>query len=393
VTAARLRLAWIAPTFQLDADDSWSPGLTALAHRVAERCDLVVYALRSRGGRERFQVGRVEVRAFPPGPPAGVRALRRAGPFVRTLAALLGAPARSRPDLVHALWAGEPALAGAIAAGLARRPLILSSMGGEAAALPAVGFGGALTLSGRLFLAAGAKAARVVTAGSTWHAAVLCARLGEGTPIEVMPLGVDLARFGGEGGRRHARPPGAPPVLLAVGSLLPVKGHRLLVEALSLLARRGPPELGGVRLRIVGEGPERGALEALAARHGLVARVELPGEVAHGAMPAEYAAADLFVLSSHYESQCLALVEALACRLPTASTPVGLAPELLGDGRAGELAERPSPEALAAALERLLLRREAWPELGARARDAAAPFALERTTARWLDLYGRVAGA
>ena len=53
----RLRLAWITPTYQLDAADAWSPGLTALAHRLAEQHDLVVYSLHSRGARERFRIG------------------------------------------------------------------------------------------------------------------------------------------------------------------------------------------------------------------------------------------------------------------------------------------------------------------------------------------------
>jgi glycosyltransferase involved in cell wall biosynthesis len=249
-----------------------------------------------------------------------------------------------------------------------------------------VGFGGGRTSSGRLLFAAGAAAAGTVTALSRWHAEVLRARLGPERPIAIAHLGVDLRRFGGATGPapRHL---GSDPLLLAVGSLLPVKGHAPLIEALPILIRRLPPALRGVRLRIVGDGPERAALAALISRLGLGARVELAGEVPYQAMPAQYAAADLFVHASHYESQCLSLLEALACGLPVVSTPVGLAPELLADGGAGELAAGPSPEALASALERLLLRAEPWPELSAKARRVALPYAVERTTDEWLNIY------
>jgi glycosyltransferase involved in cell wall biosynthesis len=390
MTSRRLRLAWITPTYQLDADDFWSPGLTALAHRLAEQHDLVVYSLRSRGGLTRFRVGQVEVRAFAAGPPAGLRAVERLGPLVRAISSLMREPADRRPDVVHAIWATEPALAGAIAAPLIDRPLLVSSMGGEPASLPAIGFGGARTIAGRVFLGAGVAAAHTITCGSKWHSQVLRARIGCAKPIAVMPLGVDFARFA-RPSDPFPRPLAAPARLLTVGSLLPVKGHRLLIEALPILLPRLPPDLRGLCLRIVGEGPERPALETLISRLGLGARVKLAGQVGYRAMPAEYAAADLFVLSSHYESQCLALVEALASGLPAVSTAVGLAPELLADRQAGELAPEISREGLASALERLLLRRDTWPELQSSAQEVALPFANDRTTSKWVDLYRQIA--
>jgi glycosyltransferase involved in cell wall biosynthesis len=385
----RLRLAWITPSFQLDEDDVWSPGLTALAHRLAEQHELIVYSLRSRGGRSRFRVGNVEVHAFPAGPPAGVRRAERIGPIIRAVSQLVRDSKNRPPDVIHALWATEPAVVGAIAARLVGRPLLVSSMGGEPASLPAIGFGGARTVAGRVCLGTGVAAARMLTSGSKWHAEVLRARIGSARPIAVTPLGIDLERFD----RPAVTPPpplGDPLRLLAVGSLLPVKGHRLLVEALALLRARGGPEARGLRLRIVGEGPERAALEASIARLALGDWIELAGQVEPRAMPAEYAAADLFVLSSHYESQCLALLEALASGLPVASTAVGLAPELLAEGR-GELARAATAEGLESALRALLARREAWQSLQLAARRVAAPFANVRTTERWLQIYRSLA--
>jgi glycosyltransferase involved in cell wall biosynthesis len=167
--------------------------------------------------------------------------------------------------------------------------------------------------------------------------------------------------------------------VLAVGSLLPVKGHARLIEAMTML-----PEL---RLKIVGEGPERAVLQALINKLGLNTRVCLAGAVEPEAMPEMYAEADLLALASYYESQCMALLEGLACGLPVVAAPVGLAPELLADGSAGELAADNSPAALAEALTRLLRRRADWLELRRSARIAAARVSLDFCTAQLLDLY------
>src|SRR5262245_46019708 len=114
MSAPRLRVAWIAPTFQLDASDEWSPGLTALAHRIADQHELIVYALDGRGGRERFRIGEVQVRAFSGG----------VGGLPGTAQALLAETRARRPDVVHALWATQPALVGAVVASVVRRPLV-----------------------------------------------------------------------------------------------------------------------------------------------------------------------------------------------------------------------------------------------------------------------------
>ena len=99
-----------------------------------------------------------------------------------------------------------------------------------------------------------------------------------GEQVHLVPHGVDLERF-----RATDPPRGAgPAVLLAVGRLVAKKGFDVLIEA---AARVELP----FRLRIVGEGPEREALERLIASRELGRRVELCGPRTHAELPGEYA--------------------------------------------------------------------------------------------------------
>jgi glycosyltransferase involved in cell wall biosynthesis len=98
--------------------------------------------------------------------------------------------------------------------------------------------------------------------------------------------------------------------LLAVGRLHPQKDHVSLIRAFAVVAETMPDW----HLRILGEGDERSMLEHEIKRLGLADRVEMPGAVTD--MSAEYAAAQLYVIPSLYESQGLATVEAMAHGLP-----------------------------------------------------------------------------
>jgi glycosyltransferase involved in cell wall biosynthesis len=102
-------------------------------------------------------------------------------------------------------------------------------------------------------------------------------------------------------------------VVISAGRLIPQKDYPTLLRAFALL-----PEPSSARLIIVGEGPERPRLEALAAELGIADRIHLPG---FDANPWRWMArADLFVLSSRWEGHPNALLEALALGLPAVIT-------------------------------------------------------------------------
>lgn len=84
-------------------------------------------------------------------------------------------------------------------------------------------------------------------------------------------------------------------------------------------------------LQLAGSGPLRGRVEELARSLGVAKQVRFLGEVPYEQLPAIYAAADLKVISSEYESFCFAAIEAMASGLPVVTTDCGWVPKLIGD--------------------------------------------------------------
>jgi len=142
--------------------------------------------------------------------------------------------------------------------------------------------------------------------------------------------------------------PGEPPVIVALGRLVPQKDFGTLIEAFAKVSRQRP-----ARLMILGEGAERAALEALVARHGLGSHVTLPGWVVNP-YPL-LMRSQLFVLSSRWEGLPTVLIEALFCGLPVVATDCPSGPdEILEGGRYGALVPVGNVDALAAAILRAL---------------------------------------
>lgn len=144
--------------------------------------------------------------------------------------------------------------------------------------------------------------------------------------------------------------PGCPPVVLAVGRLHPVKDFPTLLRAFARVENHAGP-----RLVILGEGGERAALENLAAELGIAERVSLPGWKRNPF--ALMRRARLFVVSSHAESLCNVLIEAMACGCPVISTDgpyVNGPEEILENGQWGGLVPVGDDGALAAAMEKAL---------------------------------------
>ncbi len=177
-------------------------------------------------------------------------------------------------------------------------------------------------------------------------------RIGDlpGGTVAVVENGVDPDFFKPglrTGFRKRWGIPGSATLVLNVGRLDPVKGQDLLVEALGLLDKT-------YHLVIVGEGPYKAHLEALAEKKGLADRVHLVGPLPPKDLSLCYRDADIFALPSRREGCPNALLEALASGVPCAARAVGAVPSILEEGRLGTLVTEEGPEALAAALARTL---------------------------------------
>jgi colanic acid/amylovoran biosynthesis glycosyltransferase len=203
------------------------------------------------------------------------------------------------------------------------------------------------------------KMARVFAAGDLFLVNTRFARAqleGLGCPpgkIAILPQGTDLSRFPF---RERQAPEDGRYAVLTVARLTPEKGVLYAVRAMSLLAQRHPR----LEYRIVGEGPERAALEREAASLGLSGQVTLLGPFSGRQLSRHYAEAHAFVLPSlkaengWQETQGVVIQEAQASGLPVIATRTGGIPECVIDGQTGLLVPDRDPGALAAAIERLI---------------------------------------
>lgn len=158
------------------------------------------------------------------------------------------------------------------------------------------------------------------------------------------------------------------PLLLAVGNLIPEKGHWLAVEALA--------RIEGATLIIAGNGPERSALLARARKLGVADRLRLPGSLPHALLPAFFTAADVTVHPSLVEGFGNARLESLACGTPLVTTAVGDAALIVDRPAAGRIVEA-EPQAIAEAVRSLL----AQPPLAETVRAKIQDFSWARQSA------------
>jgi glycosyltransferase involved in cell wall biosynthesis len=135
------------------------------------------------------------------------------------------------------------------------------------------------------------------------------------------------------------------PLLLAVGNLIPEKGHRLAIEALARLDR--------ATLIVAGEGPERAPLWKQAGALGVRDRLRMPGSVPHALLPGLFGAADVTIHTSFVEGFSNVRMESLACGTPLVTTSVGEAAYLMDRPAAGRIVP-PDPAAIAEAVLDLL---------------------------------------
>jgi glycosyltransferase involved in cell wall biosynthesis len=199
--------------------------------------------------------------------------------------------------------------------------------------------------------------------------------------VHTVHCGVDIERFAAAG----SAPRDGAVSVLTVAQLARRKGIDVLLDALARLRARDV----AIRAVIVGDGDERGALEARARELGLDGAVTFAGPVGQDRITDYYAQANVFCLPSFAEGIPIVLMEAMAQQLPVVATRIMGVPELVEHGRSGLLVSPARADELAAALEEL----EGDPVLrgqlgrGARERVAEA-FELHTCVARLRDVLG-----
>jgi colanic acid/amylovoran biosynthesis glycosyltransferase len=207
--------------------------------------------------------------------------------------------------------------------------------------------------------------------------------------IEIAPMGVDASVFK----RDAAYQPYAGHGDLRVFSCSRLnhgKGHRVLIEAVHVLACEGLP----VKLEIAGEDDHGGCghrreLEALIKSFQLGNRVTLLGAVAEEVVREHLMHAHVFVLASLDEALGVAIMEAMSMEVPVVATKVGGVAELVSDGIDGMLVASSNPDAIAHAVRMIAANPEIARRLGAQSRKKiVGQFTSERSAAAIARLTG-----
>ncbi len=201
----------------------------------------------------------------------------------------------------------------------------------------------------------------------------------------------DLFRPHASGFRKQHGIPDDDLVLLYVARFQDFKNHEMLVRAFHAFQR----DWTQARLLLVGSGPLERSVRQQVRQLGLGARVQFLGEVPYDRMPDLYAAADIKVISSWYESFCFAALEAMATGLPIVTTDCGWVPKLIGNGAGGRVVPLNNAASFAAAMLELARDPGLRRTLGRANRETVVrDYRWETSAAKLLDLYRRLmAGA
>lgn len=224
-------------------------------------------------------------------------------------------------------------------------------------------------------------AASFVTVGSDFERRVLAERYGERwlDRIHVRRLGVPS---------RDARAEVESDLVVAAGMLTGKKGHDVLLHAVA--------RLEGVRLELIGDGPDRFELEALSSALGLGSRVVFHGALSHEQTLRAIGRAAAFALccreTADGDHDCLpvALMDAMSIGVPCVSSRAFGIPELIEDERSGLLVPPGDAAATSAALHRLLANERDAAALGTAGRETVRErYDLDRNVAALAELFAR----
>jgi len=178
---------------------------------------------------------------------------------------------------------------------------------------------------------------------------------------------------------------GGDKILLAVGRLAYEKAFDRLLAAFSRVHASHP----AWRLIILGEGPLRGELERYRDELGLAGAVAMPGAV--GNIGAWYEAADAYAMTSRYEGFGNTLAEALAYGVPAVAVNCETGPrEIVRHEEDGLLVPQDDPDALVAALDRLMGDARLRARFAERAVEARERFAVTRIAGEWEDMFEKL---
>jgi len=299
-------------------------------------------------------------------------------------------------DVLHAHFTLPGGLIGAITRKITSKPLVVTVHGYDITCIRNIGYGLICNPFLRNIVKKTLKSVdKVIAVSKSVKKMIIQLRIRD-SKIKVIYNGIDLKRFcqsreilERSNILKYKKNWTNKRILLNVGSLVPVKGQKYLIEAMRDVIKEFPNSM----LLICGDGPLKKPLHELVKRFDLQDYVKFMGEIRREDMPLYYAIADVFLLSSLIEGQSISLLEAMAFSKPIIASEVGGIPEIITTGRTGLLIEKQSPKKLAQAIC-MVLRDKKFAELmGRNARELIKNFSLDIQAKQVLSIYEDVKGA
>ncbi|RKZ41720.1 MAG: colanic acid biosynthesis glycosyltransferase WcaL [Gammaproteobacteria bacterium] len=174
--------------------------------------------------------------------------------------------------------------------------------------------------------------------------------------------------------------------VLCIGRLVPVKGQFILIEAVARLIAQSAK----IRLRLVGDGPDRQRLEETVKERKLTEHIIFEGAVNQEHILDFYASADIFALASFAEGLPIVLMEAMAMEIPCITTHITGIPELITSGKNGILVAASDIEALSDAISLLINKPDLRHQIGQAGRQRILEgYELQKNTESLADIFCR----
>jgi glycogen(starch) synthase len=289
--------------------------------------------------------------------------------FPATLVSLLWQISREKPEVLNLHFVGAPALFVLLSSKIFKFRFVVSLHGDDVEGLARGGW------FDRWVFRATVKQADYVTACSRYL-------LDEAIQIEPSISAKAQAIYNG------AELPTAPTIahvgdyVLALGRMVPKKGFDVLLRALPRIL--GAKCVNG--LMLIGDGPERAALEALARELGIFGRVSFCGSLSRERVIEAMVSSRLVIIPSRQEPFGIVALEAMAAGKPVVATRAGGLPEVL-EGADSAIVDPDDPVGLAEAVACISEQISREPTFGIRNRPLAARFSPERMVSEYLKVY------
>jgi L-malate glycosyltransferase len=289
---------------------------------------------------------------------------------------------RLKPDLLHVHYASGYGTLGRLSK---FHPRVLSVWGSDVFHFPTQ------SPVHRWMIRRNLLAADHVSSTSRAMAAHVAQLTGTRSKLSVIPFGVDTHNFVQTQSESHRDAF----VIGTVKSLASAYGIDTLLEGFAGCRRQlqivHHPLHDKLRLRIVGEGPQRVELEQLANRLDLSSVATFVGAVTYDQVPAELNQLDIYVAASRRESFGVAVIEASACERPVIVSDTGGLPEVVTHGKTGFIVPRDNPAKLADAMLELIRRPDLRIEFGRNGRQLVQQkYEWQSSVDQMIDLYTRL---